>query len=59
LQLFLEYFESVFFFIYDSLVVLDAIKYSEALNFDLTGLNCTAGTQRMTGQEKIVFLGRR
>lgn len=44
---------------YDSLVVLDAIKYSEAVNFDLTGLNCTAGTQRMTGPEKIVFLGRR
>lgn len=44
---------------YDSLVVLDAIKYTEAVNFDVAGLHCTSGTQRMTWQEKIVFLGRR
>jgi hypothetical protein len=46
-------------FMYDSLVVLDAIRYSEAVNFDFACINCTSETQRMTGQKKTAFLRRR
>lgn len=43
----------------DSLVVLDAINYSKAVNCDLAGLYCTSGTRARTRQVKIAFPGKR